>query len=158
MLKNNIKILFDSLHPEDVNTVWGMILGVTVDIITGGTLGLLIIYLFKFTGRDYWWYKGLIIGNAIWLWGLGVTINFGASRIVPLDPIFRLTSLVEHQIFGLVGAYLIVKWYPETNNQSKEQEHTIKIPLKGRFFPVPARKNEKEHRKKVKLKKPKKIQ
>lgn len=101
------------IRPEDVKTVWGLILGVVVDIITGGALGLLIIYLLKFTDRDYWWYKGLIAGNIIWLWGLGVTINLGAARIVPLDPIFRLISLGEHQIFGLVGAYLIVKWYPE---------------------------------------------
>ncbi|KJS87823.1 MAG: hypothetical protein JM58_02970 [Peptococcaceae bacterium BICA1-8] len=104
------------ISPQDVNTPLGLIIGVAVDIITGGTLGLLIIYLFKITGRDYWWYKGLIIGNAIWLWGLGVTINFGASKMVPLDPVFRLTSLAEHQIFGLVVAYLIIKWYPESKN------------------------------------------
>lgn len=114
------------IRPQDVTTVWGLVLGVAVDIITGGTLGILIIYLIKFTGRDYWWYKGLILGNVVWLWGLGVVINFGASRMVPLDPIFRLTSLIEHQIFGLVGVYLVLKWYPETDNQSKEQEQTRK--------------------------------
>jgi len=112
------------IRPEDATTVLGVILGVVVDIITGGTLGLLLVYLFKLTGRDYWWYKGLIMGNVIWLFGLGLAINFGASRIVPVDPVFRLTSLVEHQIFGLVGAYLIIKWYPETNTQLHEQEKT----------------------------------
>jgi len=98
---------------KDSGTTLGWIIGIMVDIITGGTLGLLIIFLFQITGRDYWWYKGLIIGNVIWLFGLGIAVNFGAARIVPLDPVFRVTSLVEHQIFGLVGAYLIIKWYPE---------------------------------------------
>ncbi len=110
------------ISPEDVTKVWGLILGVVVDIITGGTLGLLIIYLLTFTGRDYWWYKGLIVGNIVWLFGLGLAINFGAARIVPVDPIFRLTSLIEHQIFGLVGAYLIIKWYPEPSSQLHREE------------------------------------
>lgn len=101
------------IRPEDVDTLWGLVLGLVVDIITGGTIGLLIIFLFKATGRDYWWYKGLIAGNLIWLWGLGITINLGFARIVPIDPVFRLTSLIEHQIFGLLAAYLITRWYPE---------------------------------------------
>lgn len=140
------------IRPEDVNTVWGLILGVTVDIITGGTLGLLIMYLFKFTGRDYWWYKGLIIGNVIWLWGLGITINFGASRIVPLDPVFRMTSLLEHQIFGLVGAYLIIRWYPETESKAEKTE----IKFNRRLISVPARKPEPKG-KMVRPVKPKKL-
>lgn len=68
------------ISPEDVTKVWGLILGVVVDIITGGTLGLLMIYLLTFTGRDYWWYKGLIVGNIVWLFGLGLAINFGNLR------------------------------------------------------------------------------
>ncbi len=98
--------------PQDVNTTLGLVVGFITDIITGGSLGLLIVFLFRYTGRDYWWYKGLIVGNLIWLWGLGELINFGAARIIPLQPAFRLASLVDHQIFGLTATYLIVKWYP----------------------------------------------
>lgn len=135
------------ISPKLVDTPIGLALGITVDIITGGTLGLLLIFLFKFTGRDFWWYKGLIIGNAIWLWGLGIVINMGATRIVPLDPIFRLTSLVEHQIFGLVGALLIVKWYPETNMQPQVQVQTAKLPFRRHLIPEPVRKQIQKQRK-----------
>ncbi len=124
------------IRTQDINTSLGLILGVIVDIITGGTLGLLIIILFKITGRDYWWYKGLIVGNVIWLFGLGIAINFGASRIVPLDPMFRLTSLIEHQIFGLVGAYLIFRWYPEHSLETNKYKNGAI----NRLFPEPARK------------------
>ncbi|PKM80807.1 MAG: hypothetical protein CVU89_11705 [Firmicutes bacterium HGW-Firmicutes-14] len=100
------------ISPNEVGSPIGLLVGVVVDIITGGTLGILIIYFLKITGKDYWWFKGLIVGNLIWLWGLGVAINFGVARIVPLDPVFRLTSLIEHQIFGLAGSFLIIQWYP----------------------------------------------
>lgn len=127
------------VRPEDVDTVLGLILGVVVDVITGGTLGVLIIFLFKATGRDYWWYKGLVMGNAIWLWGLGIGINQGFARIVPFDAVFRLTSLVEHQIFGLIAAYLIIKWYPKTSTDAQEHE-SLTSGARQRLIPVPARK------------------
>ncbi len=144
------------IRPEDVDTIWGLMIGIIVDIITGGTLGLLIIYLFKLTGRDYWWYKGLIVGNLIWLWGMGVTINFGAARIVPLDPIYRLTSLVEHQIFGLSAAYLIIKWYPVKSEQANRHNQTTGFTLRRHLLPEPARKREEKQRS-VRFQKPKKL-
>jgi len=100
------------LGPEDVQAPLGLVVGFIVDIITGGSLGILVILVLKYFGSDYWWYKGILVGNLIWLWGLGVMINFGAARLVPLEPLFRLTSLLEHQLFGLIAAYLIIKWYP----------------------------------------------
>lgn len=101
------------LLPQDVETPLGLVTGFIIDIITGGSMGILIILTLKYFGTDYWWYKGLVIGNLIWLWGLGIFINWGAARIIPTDPLFRITSLIEHQIFGLVATYLIVRWYPK---------------------------------------------
>lgn len=144
------------VSPQNAGTSIGLVIGIVVDIITGGTLGLLVIYLFNFTGRDYWWYKGLVIGNVIWLFGLGLAINFGVSRIVPNEPIFRLISLVEHQIFGLVGAYLIIRWYPETKKGLNKHEKRLIRPLRGQLLPTPARKNEQKERT-VRIIKPKQL-
>jgi hypothetical protein len=98
---------------RDIDSFTGLAVGFIVDIIMGGTLGIIIIMLLKYFGTDYWWYKGMVAGNIIWLWGLGVLINLGSARLAPVDPLFRLTSLIEHQIFGLVATYLIVRWYPK---------------------------------------------
>lgn len=106
------------IDPKQVDTAMGLILGIVVDMITGGSLGIILVFLFKFTGQDYWWFKGLATGSLIWLWGLGISINLGAARMIPLDPLFRITALIEHQIFGFVSAYLVVRWYPE--NQLKD--------------------------------------
>ena len=101
------------IKPTSVHTTLGLIVGVVTDVITGGSLGIITVFLFKFTGHDYWWYKGLLVGNMVWLWGMGILINLGAARIVPVEPLFRLTSLLDHQLFGLIMAYLIIKLYPE---------------------------------------------
>lgn len=103
------------LLPQDVNCTSGLIVGIAVDLITGGSIGIITIMVFKFFGRDYWWYKGLMVGNLVWLWGLGELINFGAARIIPFQPLFRIISLLEHQAFGLAAAYLIIKLYPAEN-------------------------------------------
>lgn len=101
------------LDLKDVYSIYGIILGIVIDVINGGALGLIIMFLFKWTGQDYWWYKGIVMGNIIWLFVLGLLINWGAAKIVPNEPLFRIASLIDHQIYGLLTAYLICRWYPE---------------------------------------------
>lgn len=98
------------LLPEDVNSVPGYIIGILSDIITGGAIGVLGIVFFSLYGTDLWWFKGCIIGNLVWLFGLGVILNLGTVHLNFHDPVFRLTAYVDHLIFGLVYAYLIYRW------------------------------------------------
>lgn len=91
------------------NEFLSLSVGAIADIILGGSLGLSILVIFCLFGRDLWWYKGLVAGNIIWLLGAGLAVN-NFARIVPVDPVFRLTSLLDHQLFGLVAAYLIWRW------------------------------------------------
>lgn len=98
------------LSGSDVYTAIGSIIGFLADIITGGAIGVMAIIFLKRFGTDYWWYKGCIIANIIWLFGLGVILNLGTVNLVFGDPVFRLTSLFDHLIFGLVTVYLIYKW------------------------------------------------
>lgn len=107
------------LFPGDIDSNIGYIIGFLADIITGGAVGFTLILFLSYFGYDYWWYKGLIAGNALWLFGLGVILNLGAVHLIPNDPVFRFTSLFDHQIFGLVASYLITKWYPFQHDISK---------------------------------------
>ncbi len=98
--------------PHNISTPLGITVGIIADVITGGTIGIIAILLLKFFGRDYWWYKGLIVGSLIWLWGFGVMTGLCGVKITSVQPLFQLTSLVDHLIFGFILTYLIVKWYP----------------------------------------------
>lgn len=98
------------LHEADVYSPIGILIGFLGDTMTGGAIGVVtILFLDKF-GLDYWWYKGCIIGNTVWLFGLGVILNLGTVNLVPGDPIFRFTSIFDHLLFGLTIVYLIYKW------------------------------------------------
>lgn len=97
--------------PEDINTPLGFLLGVLADIFTGGSLGVLFIVLINKTNKDYWFYKSIVFGVLVWLFGLGVILNLNTVRIIPVDPVFRLLSLIDHIIFGFVTGFLIIKYY-----------------------------------------------
>lgn len=98
--------------PTDVSSPIGLVIGLIADLITGGTIGILAAQGLNFFGHDYWAYKGLFIGSMVWLFGFGVALNLGAAKINPSDPLFQLTSLIDHLIFGLVTAYLLIKLSP----------------------------------------------
>ena len=97
------------VSPHEVNVPFGVTIGVAADLIFGGALGLTILIIFRVFGRDLWWYKGIVAGNVIWIFASGLAVNTFA-RLVPLDPLFRLISLLEHQVYGLSAAFLIWRW------------------------------------------------
>lgn len=98
------------LDEAAIFTPLGLIIGFLADTITGGAIGVAIVLFLDRYGFDYWWYKGCIIANIIWLFGLGVVLNLNVVTFVPRDPVFRFTSLFDHILFGLITVYLIYKW------------------------------------------------
>lgn len=103
------------LPVHDTSTSAGLIIGAAADIILGGGLGMIIVLIFQKFGFDLWWYKGICAGNIIWLFASGIGVNL-FTRLVPLDPFFRVSSLVEHQIYGLVAAFFIQHWLNVVND------------------------------------------
>lgn len=97
------------IRASDLDRPTALIIGAFTDIIMGGILGVLIWAVFKLFGRDLWGYKGLVVGNTVWLFGAGLAVNVFA-RLAPVEPAFRLTSLLDHQLFGLAAAFLIWRW------------------------------------------------
>ncbi|MGE5604186.1 MAG: hypothetical protein ACM3YE_00660 [Bacteroidota bacterium] len=98
------------LDEAGIYTPLGLIIGFLADTITGGAIGVATILFLDKYGTRYWWYKGCIIANTIWLFGLGVVLNLNAVTFAPRDPAFRFTSFFDHILFGLVTVYLIYKW------------------------------------------------
>lgn len=102
------------LPPEQAGTPGGLFIGAAVDLILGGALGILILAVFHIFGRDLWWYKGLVCGNIIWLLGPGLILS-AMSVLKPFSVAFRLSSLLDHELFGLTTTYIIWRWSkPET--------------------------------------------
>lgn len=93
----------------------GIILGGIAWESMAGFLGILLVYLIHFTGRDYWWLKGIVISNGIFyilIYGFFFSLGGGpvGPKVVPWDIKTNYTVLLENLIFGLTTSYLIIKW------------------------------------------------
>ena len=75
------------VSPRQVNTPFSVAIGVAADLILGGMLGMTILLIFRFFGRDLWWYKGIVAGNIIWIFTSGLAVNIFA-RPSPSIPSF----------------------------------------------------------------------
>ncbi|GAB6136991.1 hypothetical protein [Halanaerobaculum tunisiense] len=89
----------------------GFALGPVVWLLTGGSLGIIIVYLFKITGTDHWWLKGILVSNVLMYIGIyGILFNLGGAEIVPYDITTNLHVFIQDLLFGLTTAYLIIRW------------------------------------------------
>jgi len=102
------------LHPQLTNDPLGVALGVIVWFFQAAMLGIILVYVLKITGRDFWWLKGLIVSNGImFVWIYGFLLTLGARRIVPFDMRTNWTVLTSNIVFGLLTSYLIIRWGSE---------------------------------------------
>ncbi len=101
------------VKPAEAATPVGQALGALADLITGAFFGVLLLYLIKFTGKDYLYIKGLGLGWLIWLAVFGIVINLQVVRITPTDLGTSLSAFIEHSVFGLTAAWFIGKYATE---------------------------------------------
>jgi hypothetical protein len=64
--------------------------------------GVLLCYIFYYTGKDYRLVKGLLFGGVVWLLNLGIIAPIiGNSVIQDLTSVDLLFSFVLHLFFGI---------------------------------------------------------
>ena len=95
---------------SDVHTIPALITGAATDYITAGLMGVPIFYLLYWTGKDYFWLKGISIGGFWWLTAFGVILRCKVARIDPVDASTNLYHLSEHILLGFLTALIIVKY------------------------------------------------
>lgn len=78
-------------------------------------LGIITVFYMRFTGKDYWWLKGIVVSNVIMFAAIyGFLYSLGAAKIVPFDIPTNFTVLIGNIIFGLTKSYLVVRWGDES--------------------------------------------
>lgn len=84
----------------------GTVLGTTTDMTVAGLTGIMITYTLTWTGKDYHWLKGIIVGNGV----LDQVYNLLTVLLphVKQDPNSNLLCRLIHSVFGVAAASIIV--------------------------------------------------
>lgn len=96
-------------------TTGGIIFSLVTHFAVASQFGILLLYILKSSGKDFWIFKGISIGAIFCL--------VAHSYLIPLmrtDPLVRGlifnapsfgTMITTHSLIGLITAFIIVKYY-----------------------------------------------
>ncbi len=91
------------------NTPQGKVVGFLADNTIAGFLGVFAAYLFTFTGKDNYIFKGAAIGNMSWSSFYGIMTQMGATKTKSNDPNSFLASFVSHTAFGITKSVILTR-------------------------------------------------
>ena len=85
--------------------------GLLVHLITGAIAGILLMVIFKATGKDHPYYKGIGLGGILWVFHVAVIPNIinTPMKYILRSGIESYVDLVSHIVFGLLATWFILK-------------------------------------------------
>ncbi len=99
------------LNWSEVNTMYGSIIGWVNHLFIGAVVGIIISFMLKYYGKDYYLIKGLGVTGLGYLVGMGFVIPL--IRAVPqmrTDPLTLIGHMVSYTVFGLIASYIIANY------------------------------------------------
>lgn len=94
-----------------VHTPLGNIIGILGQYVIGASGGIIIAYILKFTGYDYYIIKGLGIGAVYWVLGVGIIGNI--INLTPQfadEPVTNFLIILDLVIYGIISSLIITKY------------------------------------------------
>ena len=90
-----------------INTLT-MTIGVIAGFVTGSFVGVIAAFILKWTGNDYAWLKGMVVGLVLWLVHVAIIPNLMVPRVYSvLPPIMVLACFFLEAIYGLVTGLVL---------------------------------------------------
>jgi hypothetical protein len=97
--------------PAYSHTQLGFCVGLLGQIRISSVWGVLIAYILKYTGKDYWWLKGLGVGALSWIITAGAALRmFDIAKQVYHRPADQIMVPLNLFLFGFIVAYLIKRF------------------------------------------------
>lgn len=106
---------------ESPGILW-IIVGWLSHLVIAMALGITLCYIYYFTGAGYALLKGLLFGGFTWLLNLGIIaplINYNIME--RLDSLDLLFSFGLHLLFGIITAWLLIKFGPIYREEAEDQ-------------------------------------
>ncbi len=90
------------------HTLWGVMVGLVGQTCNCSLWGVFIAYILKFTGKDFWWLKGLGVGAIAWLTTTGlISQMLDLAKETSNRPADQFMIPFNLFLFGFIVAYLI---------------------------------------------------
>ncbi|NLX90178.1 MAG: hypothetical protein GXZ07_01055 [Firmicutes bacterium] len=88
-----------------------LVVGTLADLTIGGIMGVPLVYILRYTGRDFAPIKGIGYGLFAWVLLYGALGRFlgTKSSIFPLSSTTSLSAYINHSIYGAIAAVLTAK-------------------------------------------------
>ena len=96
---------------DQVNTPIGYIVGAASHLMIGAAGGVILAYFIRFSGKDYYWLKGIALAGFMSLAGMGFVVRI--LKIAPQmgnDSLTTLLHIISYMVYGVVSSYIIAKY------------------------------------------------
>ncbi len=99
------------LEPHQTGSIAGILVGLISHFLVGAGGGVLLAYFIRFTGKDYYWLKGLGLGAFMLLVGMAlVTTIMNIMPEMREDSLTTLLHMLTYFIYGLTCSYVLTRY------------------------------------------------
>lgn len=102
------------LNKEDLFKPTAYFIGGVADIIVTSLLGILLVYILYFVGKDFLLIKGIGYGLSIWVLLFGTLLTASASKL-PEETSGIIVTIIAHLFYGLAFGIFSKIFYKEEN-------------------------------------------
>lgn len=94
-----------------IHTTLGRLIGYTAEFMLGSAFGISTGYLLRFTGKDNYLFKGLVVAGFWWITNVGaITRLFRVGTWVSGEPLTVLMALKDYIILGIISSSILAKY------------------------------------------------
>jgi len=101
-------------------TTGGIIWSIITHLVVASMFGVLLTSILISSGKEYWIFKGIVIGAIFCLVSHSYLIPLMRTEVQVRNSIFNVSSfgtmITTHSLIGLITAYIFVKYYNVTNS------------------------------------------
>jgi len=106
----------------------GILFGLTHDFMLASTLGIPLVYMLSFTGKDKWLIKGLLAGGLGFGVLRGLMANVGPGKAYPNDPLSNISMTLGSLMWGTIASSIAIS-LGELNPYNTYPLNKSKIPV-----------------------------
>jgi len=99
------------LNLVQANTTIGFIVSAIAHLMVGSAGGVLLAYFIMYSGKDFYWLKGLGLAGFMLLTGMGLVVDI--MRIVPQmrsSGVMVLLHMISYLFYGLTASFIIYRY------------------------------------------------